>query len=195
MRTKTAPAIGLLLMLGVTAGCGGGGGDDPKVASAGSPTATASSNQGQSKDKGNEKDSLLRFAKCMRENGVPNFPDPEFQNGGGVSLNLPEGTDQKAVEAAQRQCKSFMPNGGENQKVDPKVTEELRKYSKCMRDNGVPRFPDPGSEGGLQINNDQLGMAVDDPKYKAAEQTCSQHMPKPPGGGQGTQTNNAGGGA
>lgn len=131
----------------------------------------------------------------MRENGVANFPDPQFQDGGGVSLDVPDGADPQRVNAAQQKCKSLMPNGGENQKVDPKVTEQLRKYSKCMRDNGVTQFPDPGPEGGLQINNDQLGISVDDPKYIAAERTCSQHMPKPPGGGEGTQTHGAGGGA
>jgi hypothetical protein len=193
MGMKAAPLLGLVLVLGVTGGCGSGGDDGAEVASAGKPTTSAGASA--SRGTGSEKDGLLRYAQCMRDNGIADFPDPDFQSDGGVSLNMPAGTDPKLVDAAQQKCKTLLPNGGEDAKVDPKVTEQLRKYSKCMRDNGITNFPDPSPGGGLKINNDQLGISTDDPKYKAAVETCSQYLPKPPGGGESNQTHGAGAGA
>lgn len=48
---------------------------------------------------------LLRFAKCMRSHGVPNFPDPTRPAGGGVMLLIP-GVNQSspAFKSAQRDC-------------------------------------------------------------------------------------------
>ncbi|MGW1990306.1 hypothetical protein [Embleya sp. NPDC001921] len=204
MRTTAGLGLGLLLMLGAVAGCGGGGDDGDGIASAGTPTATVSASPGgngtgggtgNGKGAGDARDSMLRYAQCMRENGIPDFPDPTFSGDGGVSLNLPEGTDAKVVDAAQAKCRSLMPNGGENQKVDPKVTEQLRRYAKCMRENGIPQFPDPSADGGLQINNDALGLGPDDPRFKAADQACSTYMPKPPGGDGGRKTSGPGAGA
>ncbi|MFI6585569.1 hypothetical protein [Embleya sp. NPDC050493] len=205
MRTTAGLGLGLLLTLGAVAGCGGGSDDDgTRIASAGKPTATAPASpggkgtgngKGAGKDTGDARDAMLRYAQCMRENGIPGFPDPTFNGEGGVSLDLPEGTDAKAVEAAQVKCRSLMPNGGENQKVDPKVTEQLRRYAQCMRENGIPQFPDPSADGGLQINNDALGLRPDDPRFKSADQACSTYMPKPPGGDGGRKTSGPGAGA
>lgn len=191
--TRGKTGILLALLFPLVAACGGGGGgDEDRVASAGTPTATRSAGSKTPKP-ADEKDAMLKYAQCMRQNGVPAFPDPQFNGEGGVSLDLPQGTDPKAVDAAQGKCKDLMPNGGENQKVDPAITEKLRRYAKCMREHGLPQFPDPAPNGGLQINNDQLGLGPDDPKFKAADEACTQYMPQPPGGGAGKTTHNAGG--
>lgn len=183
MRIRTGLVPGLLLALSVV-GCGTADNGNG-VATAGGPATTSSAKPGGQ----TEKDALLEFAKCMRRNGVPDFPDPEFGDGGGVSLNLPEGVDKHKVDAAQEKCKQYMPNGGEAQKADPQVVEQLRKYSQCMRENGVPNFPDPTDQG-LQIDNDKLGMNPDDPRFKTADQACAKLMPAPPsGGGAPTRSN------
>jgi len=194
MRGKAWPVLGLLLVLGVTAGCGGGGGvggsDDAKVASAGkaSAGASASASQGQN----NSADALLAYAKCMRANGVPAFPDPNFNGDGGVSLDMPDGTDAKVAAAAQETCKGFLPNGGEADKADPETTAKLLAYAKCMRAGGVPDFPDPAADGHLQLDGNQLDM--DAPAYKAADQKCAQYLPRTAGGPE-TQSQGAGDGA
>ncbi|MPZ80115.1 MAG: hypothetical protein GEV28_06865 [Actinophytocola sp.] len=186
-RISTGLVAGLLLAMTV-AGCGTAD-DGDGVASAGGDASSAPSTSKGPKD---EREQMLKFAQCMRDNGVPEFPDPEINEGGGVNLNLPEGTDKQAVDAAQEKCKKYMPNGGEPQKADPEVVAQLREYSKCMRENGVPKFPDP-TDGGLQINNDEIGVGPNDPTYKAADQKCSHLMPKPPEGGEGPSLNDGGG--
>jgi hypothetical protein len=189
MRRKAGPLLGLLLALWVTAGCGGGGNGDTGVASAGKPTAGAGASASQGA--GSLKDGLLAYAKCMRANGITNFPDPDFKSDGGVSLDMPDGTDSAAAAAAQDKCKSHLPNGGGTDRADPETTKKLLAYAKCMRAGGVTDFPDPAADGHLQLNGNQLDM--NDPKYKAADRHCSQYLPKSSGGGPATQT--AGGGS
>lgn len=48
-------------------------------------------------------------------------------------------------------------------------------YSDCMRAHGVPNFPDPGSNGG--IDKDKIIAVGNSPQEQAAEQTCLRYMP------------------
>lgn len=186
MRIRTGLALGLLLAV-ITTGCAGADGNDG-VATTGKtakPTSSASA------DAQSQQEALLKYSQCMRENGVPDFPDPKIGDSGGVSLDLPAGTDSKKVDAASEKCKQFMPNGGEPQKIDPQRLEELREYSQCMRDNGVKNFPDPTDQG-LQINGNEIDP--NDPKVKAAESACAKLMPAPPPGAPSPGTNTGGNG-
>ena len=55
---------------------------------------------------------LLRFARCMRAHGVPNFPDPTF-SGGSESIPLAAGTSSSPqFQRAQQACQSQAPAGG-----------------------------------------------------------------------------------
>jgi len=55
--------------------------------------------------------------------------------------------------------------------------EQMRKFSQCMRDNGVPDFPDPDADGRLRgPGHDREG----DPKFRAAQEKCREKLP---GGG------------
>ena len=66
--------------------------------------------------------------------------------------------------------------------MDPEMQEKLRKYAQCMRENGVPNFPDPSDEG-MMIDGDKLGMDPRSDAFKAADQKCQQYAPMRPGGG------------
>jgi hypothetical protein len=183
MRTPTALVLGLLLAVTVT-GCGTSS-NTPGVATAGSGAAAS----GGATSVLTEQEKALRFGQCMRDNGVPDFPDPKVNENGGMSLDAPEGVDPKKVDAAMQRCKQYLPNGGEPTKADPQVLEQLRVFSQCMRDNGFPNFPDPTDQG-LQIDNNALGISgPDDPRFSAAQKTCEQHMPAPPSGGPSPVTN------
>jgi hypothetical protein len=190
MRIRAGLVLGLLLALGV-AGCGGadgaGGGDG--VATAGGPggSATSTTKPGERSDQ----EAALEYAKCMREHGV-NMPDPQVGDGGEMRLTLPapEGADQEQtkekIEAAERQCKQYLPNGGEPPKADPQDLEQMRKFSQCMRENGVPKFPDP-TENGIEVDGNELGMGPEDPRFKAADKACAKYT-QPAPGGQGPST-------
>ncbi|MER7342568.1 hypothetical protein ABT403_32700 [Streptomyces sp. NPDC000075] len=51
-----------------------------------------------------DKDKALKWAKCMRDNGV-NVPDPEFKGNAMSSTKIPEGQEQ-AFEEAQKKCQA-----------------------------------------------------------------------------------------
>ena len=178
MRIERALAVGLLVAL-ATAGCGKAKNDGNGVATAGKGAAPSTSSAPAG---GDEKDQILKYAKCMRENGVPNFPDPKIGDNGESSLSLPEGIDPAKVEAAEAICKKLLPNGGEPVKVDAETLAKMTKFAECMRANGVPKFPDP-TDTGFQINGNELGMGPGDPTFDAADKKCRQYMPAGPGGG------------
>jgi hypothetical protein len=49
-------------------------------------------------------------------------------------------------------------------------------YSRCMRSNSVPDYPDPNSDGDLPKGNAQA-FGVSTPHYQAAEQACGHLLP------------------
>jgi hypothetical protein len=61
----------------------------------------------------------LKFAKCMRSNGVPDFPDPKA--GGGMHTDEQSGRESQGAQgidpdspqfkAAERACRSLAPGG------------------------------------------------------------------------------------
>ena len=99
--------LGLLLTL-AAAGCAGTGDDGAGVATAQSGPVTASA--GPSAAASDDPDAPLKFSKCMRENGMTWFPDP--QPDGGLRVMTPEDVDPAEMEAAQEACKQYLPKGG-----------------------------------------------------------------------------------
>jgi hypothetical protein len=57
------------------------------------------------------------------------------------------------------------------------AADALLAFSDCMRSHGVTNFPDPGSNGGIQL---PAGSNVRSPAFRAAQSTCFHLMP---GGG------------
>jgi hypothetical protein len=172
MRTRTVAALALMLALPL-AGCAQAASNDPQVASAdqGARTASASPSPSQSDDP----DAPLKFSRCMREHGLPWFPDP---SDGKMEVAIPKGTDPKKVDAAQEACKKFMPDGGAARKPSAEELQQARDMAKCMRENGVPNFPDPNPDGGIAIDSQKLGTGPGDPTFDKAEKACSQYAPK-----------------
>lgn len=61
------------------------------------------------------------------------------------------------------------------------------KFSRCMRANGLPSFPDPGPGGGFVFPAGS-GITPGSPAFQAAQAKCQQYNPAPTGLGAGTQT-------
>ncbi|WP_020557265.1 hypothetical protein [Embleya scabrispora] len=120
----------------------------------------------------------VKFAQCMRENGVPDFPDPADDGSGHLRMSVPGGgTNATAVDAAMQKCKAYMPGGGEAPKADQQQVERQRELAKCMRENGVPNFPDPSSEGQLPKLDESSGIDPANPAFQAAEKACAKYQP------------------
>jgi hypothetical protein len=115
------------------------------------------------------------FSQCMRDNGLPDFPDPDADGQLRGPAHEQEGNPK--FRAAQEKCRDLA-SGGEHQNTgDPAYVEQMRKFSQCMRDNGLPDFPDPDADGRVRgPGHEQEG----NPKFRAAMETCREKLP---GGG------------
>jgi hypothetical protein len=108
---------------------------------------------------------LLAFAKCMRSNGVPNFPDPSASGGFVVGAGLDRSSP--LFKAAQSRCHKLLPGGGPpgpgmTTNPAPQTLAKFLDIARCMRRNGIYDFPDPrtsvpsnpfGSGGGGVISD------------------------------------------
>jgi hypothetical protein len=181
-----ALAVAAVLAL-IVAACAGrgddGGGDGVASLSAATSTTAAGGNGGQTKD---PQDAALEFAKCMRANGVPDFPDPQIENGG-ASIRIGPGEDvnprDPKVRKAHEACRGKLVAGGQGPAPDdPAMEAAALEFAKCMRANGVPDFPDPQTEAaggpGLLIGPDS-GIDPNSPTFKAAEKTCRPKLNMP----------------
>jgi hypothetical protein len=172
----------VLMLAGCAAKADGGG---VATAAGGTPTASASSAPAQK-----DPNAPVKFSQCMRQHGMTWFPDPK-PAGGGLQIKVPQGTDKAKMDAAMAACKQYMPNGGEAPKLDAKALEQVRQMAKCMRENGVPDFPDPKADGRIELDGAKMGgVGPGDATFDAAQKKCEKLMPHPPaaGGGSGKTT-------
>jgi hypothetical protein len=83
----------------------------------------------------------VKFAECVRENGVSDFPDPnakgEFVYG--VSVR------PAVFTAAVRACKDLQPPGTLSAERTPEQQSASLEFAQCVRVNGVRDFPDPAN--------------------------------------------------
>lgn len=153
-------AIVIPLAALLVAGCGGSGG------SAGGPTTAArttvartsssiaktttrpsTSSSTTSSRPHRAHPSALAFSRCMRANGVSDYPDPQP---GGLQANVSGAVrSSPAFRTAQARCQRLMPaNGilsssGDSAQQRAQALAQLRTVAECMRRHGVPNFPDP----------------------------------------------------
>ena len=168
----TVPLAAASIALGA---CGAGDSDD---ATAG----TGSGNQAQFRE------AALKFAKCMRENGVDR-PDPQPGQGGGLRFMAPGGGgagDQATMERAQKACQKYLKNlrpPALSNEQEAEFKDRALKFAKCMREQGLD-FPDPTFESGGRMNQRLGGGAgpgggtgPDDPRFRDAMDKCSKYQP------------------
>jgi hypothetical protein len=167
-RRMALVVVAVPAVLGLAA-CGGKKGDDGVASAGGSgrPSASASA-------PANAKDAQLKFAQCMRENGV-NVPDPQ-PGGKGVRLQ-DTGADPAKVEAATKKCQPLLQGGGQaGTPTDPKTQDQLVKFAQCMRAHGVDIKDPKSGSGGSMLQGGQGSPA----KLQAAQKACRNLLP---GGG------------
>jgi hypothetical protein len=88
-----------------------------------------------------DRDKAVKFAECMRKNGVPDFPDPNAQGQYEFGVNVSPAVWTKAVDA----CKDLQPPGTLSAHRSPEQQAAALTFAQCVRDHGVPDFPDPAN--------------------------------------------------
>ena len=162
----TVAALALALT-GLT-GCGGSDTDDTGIASAGG-TAAPSASAATTGDG-------LKFAACMRENGI-DMPDPDPSSGaGGLQSLRTQNIDQTKLNAALQKCQQYRPSGGQGNQANPQNQQQLQALAKCMREHGVD-VPDPDPNSGFRGLTSQLQTLQSDPDWNTAMTACQSLMP------------------
>jgi hypothetical protein len=98
------------------------------------------------------RDQAVRFAECMRKNGVREFPDPDASGTltiDGRANRSSLDTSSAAFKQAIAACKDLQPPGFTGHKRTAQEQENALKFAQCIRDNGVKDFPDPAPDGPL----------------------------------------------
>jgi len=158
--TSVAAAAAISLL---ATGCGGGGSSG--VASVASSTAAATTTQ----------NGLLAFSRCMRSNGVPNFPDPQHFVGGNPKLTIHQ---LAPSQVALRACSHLLPTTGGSASEETAQQRRTRladglSFARCMRSHGVSRFPDPTAQGQLTVEMVRAqGIDVRSPEVLRVVQAC-----------------------
>jgi hypothetical protein len=166
-RLRTGLIVSALLGIVLVATACAGGSNGPGVAGQGSSTTPSAS---PSVDR---MDAALAYAKCMREHGISDFPDP--QPGGGIAIQAGPGSDldpdNPQFKAADEACRSLLPTPSEEDQQ--RDFADMLRYAQCMREHGIPDFPDPKPGEGISISADQ-GSDLDpnNPQFQAANKAC-----------------------
>jgi hypothetical protein len=179
-----ALALAAMAGLGLLASaCGGSSGEG--VAQAETKTQTTTDDSTSPSDSGAADPTA--YSRCMRENGVSKFPDPDgqgrlsIQGGPGLDPNSPQ------FQAAERACEKYMPRGGDDTPSPEEQEQGLQEalaYSACIREHGVPNYPDPkpNADGGIDLNAGASDFDPSSPQFKEAEEACEDLLPGGAGG-------------
>jgi hypothetical protein len=152
MTRKLRPlvALGLAGLLGlISAGCGSNAssksgtasstGTASNTSSADTPSTGTGTTSSGATTKLTAQEKAVKFAECMRANGVPHFPDPDPKGNSNFGVDVSKEVFTKAVDA----CKALKPPGALSAKRTPKQQSASLRFAQCVRDHGVKDFPDP----------------------------------------------------
>jgi hypothetical protein len=139
----------------------------------------------------------LAFTKCMRSNGVPQFPAPDRQgNFNNAQIEALENNNSQADDAIH-QCRSVLPNAGTGltveqiQQIQQQNLHNAVKAAHCMRAHGITNFPDPaGTAQASGVNWQPVlsaiqagGLSLNTPSYESSFMACNGKLvggPIPP---------------
>lgn len=182
-QSRTLPLAVAAIALGLAA-CGGTGSGSPSVANV-STTLSASLGGGTAAaPKTNAAQSLVEWATCMRSHGDPNQPDPTIDSHGVINIAIPGSTQSlsNAVHNGTAPCNGYLAAASSALRagardLTPPDQVALLRYSRCMRDNGVPNYPDPGTSSEMNFNG--LGIDPNSPIFTRANAICGRKIHAP----------------
>jgi hypothetical protein len=165
-RGAVGAGLGVALLLAGLAGCTSSRGSAAATATTGLDAATV----------------WHQLVQCARSHGMPNLPDPQIDSNG--QAHFPDGTP-KAPQSVQRACQSIydrLPASARGEAGRPPTDlQGLLRFAGCMRQHGVPDFPDPRADGTFPIAGTSLAREGKSPRIIRAMQACDRLNPDPNG--------------
>jgi len=162
-RPRRRPALlacgAVLAAAALLAGCGSGG-----SAHGAAGTAPAGSSTPD--------DETMAIVTCYRTHGDPSFPDPVYDPGDGRwHFAVSPGS---APASTQQACQHLFPSGNASPPVPQARFQQLVRLAACLRQHGVPNWPDPDPDGSFPLPPSLLTKS---PSWAQATKACSRLMP------------------
>jgi hypothetical protein len=109
----------------------------------------------------------------MRGHGVPSFPDPETTAGVQIPVSLAQ-NPSPAFKSAMQACDHLIPADTSPPVVSASQKAVAVEFAQCMREHGVPNYPDPTYRDGHEIPPSIANPSIDpaSPAFGAASKTC-----------------------
>ena len=137
------------------------------------------------------RDAGLKFARCMREQGV-DMPDPQAGEDGGLIVRGSGGGAGDAQEPSARMrkadaaCRKYLKDVKPpklSAEQERKLREQALEHARCMREQGID-FPDPqfGSNGEASVQIGEGGVDMDSPAFRSAQEKCGGGTLRVPAG-------------
>lgn len=140
----------------------------------------------------------LKFAQCMRQNGVPDFPDPTVDQNGNLQLfsggALPNISDREKIRTAFQACGQYAQGlrSGFSSQDQQQMQDAILAFAQCMRANGY-NMPDPTfgprpTAGSSPTSGQDSGRGPfggfnqNDPAFQKAFSACRDKLPGIVGG-------------
>ncbi|HEY0871253.1 MAG TPA: hypothetical protein VGD55_12705 [Acidothermaceae bacterium] len=147
--------------------------------SAATTTASSSSSSAAASDLATQ---ALAFARCLRANGLPNWPDP-LSNGTFDKSKLQatgySTAQTRAVEDGP--CKSILPttapSSPNSQTITTQQQQDYINAVACMRAHGFSNFPDPTFSGDHVTLTPPPGVDTNSTQFTQAQHICKQLIP------------------
>jgi hypothetical protein len=161
-RPRRRPALlasGVMLATAVAlGGCGSG-----SNAAGGTATAQARSTPD---------DVTMAIVTCYRAHGDPSFPDPVYDPADGRwHFAVSPGS---APASTRQACQHLFPSNNASPPVPQAQFQQLVRLAECLRQHGVPNWPDPDPNGSVPLPPSLLKKS---PNWVQATKACSRLMP------------------
>ena len=138
-----------------------------------------------------------QIAQCIRDQGIVEMPDPIVDEN--HHIQLPEGAEEQiegrypeaTLQQAQQACQSLFDqlpesavrsgdNGGDgndpgDRAPGPGDMDALRAFAQCVREQGIPDWPDPGADGRFPVSSTPLADQAKSPRLIAAYEACTKY--------------------
>jgi hypothetical protein len=146
------------------------------VHSRGSSGNEPSTQQGQPSDQ-----NLARrghdLAQCLRSHGYPQITDPVVTSNGDLDFGTHGAQIKAAMRALGRACRpqATALKGPDRQPPTPAELHQLVLFAQCVRQHGVPDWPDPRPDGTFPLN--QRLQHLDKRRFVTQVAACNHLTP------------------
>jgi hypothetical protein len=121
---------------------------------------------------GRSQNAGLAYARCMRSDGVPNFPDPDAH---GAFPPFRSGVSKQTSDAAEQACHHLLPSGEDTSQGGHEKLDFALRVADCMHSHGFPSYPEPAVSGqGYGVSFTGTGIDAKSPQFQTAQTECEK---------------------